>query len=81
MKKIASKLIDYGIEFQYKCIRPSEEIININCLASEIFTYKNKIFYKANASWEIFKIKEANFQIIADKLEKKLVEEISSFKI
>ncbi|MFV5696659.1 hypothetical protein ACM55G_14615 [Flavobacterium sp. LB3P122] len=79
MKKIAIKLMEWGVSFNYENHNSNgEEIICID-MSIEIKTYQGQLFFEFEGDKEELEETEKNFTYLCDMIEKIMIAETSSF--
>lgn len=79
MKKIAGKLMDFGMGFEYENHGSNGEKITALELGIEISSQQVEIYYSISSPPEIIEETEAAYSFLANKVEEECIAETSSF--
>lgn len=79
MKRIAIKLMEWGVSFQYENNNSNGEKIDCYDISLEIKTYQGQLFFEFEGDKEKLEETEMNFTYLCDMIEKIMINETSSF--
>jgi hypothetical protein len=79
MKKIAVKLMEWGVDFQYENHNSNGEEITCYLIGVKIETHQGQLFFELDGEKEEFKETEQNFTHLCNRIDKIMINETSSF--
>lgn len=75
MKKIAAKLMDFGMDYHYENRCSDGEKITCYDLGLEVSSYNGRIYYSCASPTEDFPDNEASYDYLVSKIEEECINE------